>query len=112
MFSIAVHAAGIVDFSGASGGTPNTLQDLELVFGNVLRAAIPGAGIVLFVVLLLAGVNYIAAGSDPKKAESARHMATYAVAGLILIAMAFLIIQVIALFTGVDNITTFTIFRN
>ncbi len=104
MYSIVF--AGIV-----KDDTPNTLQDLELVFGKVLTAAIPAAGIILFVVLLLAAVNYISAGSDPKKAESARNMITYAIGGIVLVALAFLIIQVIGLFTGVTIIRNFLIFQ-
>lgn len=93
-----------------AGDHPNTLQDLEKVFTNVLRAAIPLGGIVLFVILLLAGVNLTMAGSDPKKAEAARNMATYAILGIVALALSFLILVIIARFTGVETILNFRLF--
>lgn len=89
--------------------TPNTLQDFEKVFTNLITAAVPAAGIVLFIMLLLAGVSYVSAGDDPKKAASARSMMTYAILGLVLITVAFLILRFISAFTGVSSFLDFKI---
>ncbi len=91
--------------------TPNTLSEFEDIFANVLRAAIPLAGIVAFIILLLAGVNLIMAGSDPKRAEAARNMATYAVIGIVVLALSFLLLVIIARFIGINSILTFTIYQ-
>jgi hypothetical protein len=88
---------------------PSRLTDLETVFTNVVKAAIPGAGIVLFIILLFAGLNYMSAGDDPKKVASARAMITYAIIGMVVISMAYLILRLVALFTGVDSILNFQI---
>lgn len=88
---------------------PNTLKDLEKVFVNIVTAAVPAAGLVLFVILLFGGLSYMSAGDDPKKVSSAKQMITYAIIGMIVVAMAFLILKLVALFTGVDAITTFQV---
>lgn len=96
---------------GKSAPCPNTLSDLEKVFSNVISAAIPLAGILLFVFLLFAGVSYLSAGADPKKAESARNMATYAIMGVVALAVSYLVIRMIALFTGIAQLETFKIYQ-
>ncbi len=87
---------------------PASLADLETVFGNVVRVALGFAGIVLFILLLVGGIKYITAGSDPKAAEGAQKTITYAVGGLILILLSFLILVLIKTITGVD-VTEFKI---
>jgi len=44
-----------------------------------------GATALAGVMLLFAGVNYMTSGSDIKKRENAKHMATYVVIGLVVI---------------------------
>jgi len=86
------------------------LQDLEGIFGNVVNAVLGLAGIVLFIMLILGGFSYITSGSDPKKVESARNTLTYAIGGMIFIALAYLILKFIETFTGVP-VTEFKIFQ-
>lgn len=47
------------------------------------------------IVFLLAGVNYIMSGSDPKKRENAKSMAMYVLIGLIVIWAAPLVVKFI-----------------
>jgi len=86
------------------------LQDLEGVFGNVVSVVLGLAGIVLFIMLILGGFGYITSGGDPKKVESARNTLTYAIGGMIFIALAYLILKFIEVFTGVP-VTEFKIFQ-
>ena len=86
------------------------LKDLEGVFGNVVNAVLGLAGIVLFIMLILGGFSYITSGGDPKKVESARNTLTYAIGGMIFIALAYLILKFIEVFTGVP-VTEFKIFQ-
>ena len=46
-------------------------------------------------VLLLAGINYIVGGSDPKKRENAKGMAMYVVIGLVIVWAAPMVVQFI-----------------
>ena len=86
------------------------LRDLEGVFGNVVSVVLGLAGVVLFIMLILGGFSYITSGGDPKKVESARNTLTYAIGGMIFIALAYLIIKFIEVFTGVP-VTEFKIFQ-
>ena len=86
------------------------LSDLEGVFGNVIKSALALAGVVLFVLLLVGGIKYITSGGDPKAAEGAQKTITYAIGGLILILLSYLILVLIKTITGVD-VTQFIIYQ-
>jgi len=85
-----------------------TIADLETVFQNLVRSILGFAGIVLFVLLLVGGFKYITSGGDPKAVESAQKTLTYAIGGLILILLSYLILVLIGAVTGV-NITEFKV---
>lgn len=85
-----------------------TIADLGTVFGNVVKSLLGFAGIVLFILLLAGGFKYITSGGDPKAVESARNTLTYAIIGLIVILLSYLILVLIYKITGVD-VTTFNV---
>ena len=85
-----------------------TISNLELVFTKVVSAAISFAGIVLFVLIVVGGIRYITSGGDPKATESAQKTITYAIGGLIVVLLSFLILKLIQTITGV-NVTNFQI---
>ncbi len=87
-----------------------TIQNLECIFGNVIKFALGFAGIILFILLIVGGMKYITSGGDPKAAEGAQKTITYAIGGLILILLSFLILRLISTITGVD-VTQFKIFQ-
>lgn len=87
-----------------------TFKFFETVFGNVTQVVLGLAGIILFIMLLSGGFKYITAGGDPKGVEGAKKTLTYAIGGMVLLAMAFLILRFIQEFTGVD-VTKFRIFQ-
>jgi len=87
---------------------PATISGLELVFVNVVRAALGFAGIVLFILLLVGGIKYITSGGDPKATEGAQKTITYAIGGLALILLSYLILVLIKTITGVD-VTQFVV---
>ena len=91
-----------------SGAIPAPLSDLEVVFGRVISVALGFAGIVLFVLLLVGGFKFITSGGDPKAVEGAKKTITSAVAGLLVIVLAYLILVFIKQITGVD-VTVFKI---
>jgi len=86
------------------------LRYLECVFGNVVNIALAFAGIILFIMLISGGFKYITAGGDPKGIEGAKKTLTYAIGGIVLIVLSFLILQFIKQFTGA-NVTDFKIFQ-
>ncbi|OGG20588.1 hypothetical protein A3D03_01065 [Candidatus Gottesmanbacteria bacterium RIFCSPHIGHO2_02_FULL_40_13] len=85
-----------------------TIQCLEIVFSNILYVAVGLAVLALFVMFLVGGFKYLTSGGDPKATTAAQQTLTYAVLGLGLMAIAFLIFKIIESFTGV-NVTTFSI---
>jgi len=87
-----------------------TIQNLELVFSNVVTAALSFAGIVLFVLIVVGGIKYITSGGDPKATESAQKTITYAIGGLIVVLLSFLILKLIQAITGV-NVTNFQVYQ-
>jgi hypothetical protein len=91
----------------AAGGIA-TISNLSCLFANVVKYALGFAGIVLFVMLLVGGFKFITSGGDPKAVEGAKKTLTYAVAGLIIILISFLILVLIQRITGV-TVTNFTV---
>lgn len=84
------------------------ISDLETVIGNVISYVLGFAGIVLFILLLIGGFRYITSGGDPKAVEEAKKTLTSAIAGLIIILLAYVIMVLITNLTGVD-VTNFKI---
>lgn len=93
-------------------GSPAPLSAGTEIFEGILSAAIPFAGIVLFVMLVIGGFQFLTSGGDPKKAGAARNTLTYAIIGIVLVALAYLILVIISEFTGVEGILNFEIRRD
>jgi hypothetical protein len=98
------------NYSDPKGDSPATLQDLEVSFGRVVEVMLGLAGIALFIMLIVGGFKFITAGGDPKAIEGAKKTLTYAIGGIVLIVLSFLILRFISTFTGVD-VTQFKIFQ-
>ncbi|OGM10802.1 hypothetical protein A2Z22_02860 [Candidatus Woesebacteria bacterium RBG_16_34_12] len=86
----------------------STIHGLEVIVNNIIVLALGFAGLALFIMLILGGFKYITSAGDPKKTESAKNTITYAILGLVLMALAYLILVFISQFTGV-NVTIFQI---
>lgn len=84
------------------------LSQLDKVFGNIVYVITGLAAVVLFIMLIVGGFNYITSGGDPQKNAAARHTLTYAIAGMVLVASALLIIRIIEEVTGV-RLTIFSV---
>lgn len=81
---------------GMGGGI--TPQEQE-TFDEILEPVIKIYNLIKYIataiatlVLLLAGVNYMMSGSDPKKRDNSKAMATYVVIGLVIIWAAPLVV--------------------
>ena len=101
-----VLAAGIVT------DKPNMLAGgggFEGIVNNIISFLLPTGAIILFVMLLIGGIKYVSAGANPGNVEKARATITYAIIGIIILAMAYLILVLIGSFTGATNITNFEI---
>jgi hypothetical protein len=85
---------------------PPQLSELEGLFGRAVEAVMALAGIVLFILLVSGGLKFITSGGDPKAVDGAKKTITYAVGGLIVILLSYLILVLIKRITGA-NVTDF-----
>jgi hypothetical protein len=102
-----VLAQGIVPATKA-----NKLSDLTGVFLNIISLLIPLGGIILFVMIVIGGFSLLTSGGVPQKVEVAKATITYAIIGIVLLACSYLIILLIARFTGVESILDFNLYSS
>ena len=90
------------------GPCPAGLNEIEGTVGNVLSVVVGLGFIAMLMVLLVAGIKYLTSGGEPKALQAAHYTLSWAVLGLIFMAVAWIILQLIASFTGTP-ITVFNI---
>lgn len=90
------------------GSAPATIGDLQTLFKNAVSAILALAGIVLFILLLTGGIKFITSGGDPKAVEGAKKTITYAIGGLVVILLSYLILVFIQKITGAQ-VTQFNV---
>lgn len=61
-----------------------------------------GALLVFLAMLIFAGFKVLTGGGDPEKIAEARNIGTWAIVGMILIAISYLIVQIVTYITGVE----------
>ena len=81
-----------------TGGLFSTGQDLFKALAGLLFIIAIVLGLIF---LILGGIRWIVSGGDPKGVEAARKQLTYAVIGLVIVFLAFFIVNLIAGFFGV-----------
>jgi hypothetical protein len=79
---------------------PATFAQLGDVFNNLVSAILGFAGITLFILLVLGGFKFITSGGDPKAIEGARNTLTYAIIGLVVLLLSYLVLVLIKQITG------------
>lgn len=84
-----------------------TLSCIPIIFQNIINAALIFAGVAALFFILFAGIKYIRSGGEEEKIKSARETLTYAIIGLVIIILSFLIINIISTITGVSCIKQF-----
>jgi hypothetical protein len=85
-----------------------TIKGIECIFERLISPVPALLALVAVGMIVFAGVRLLTAGSDPKAVKAAWNTFTWAVIGLILLSVAWLIFVLIQKFTGAD-VTTFTI---
>lgn len=81
---------------------PAGLDDLEKIFSNVISVIVGLGFIALLVMIIVAGFKYLMSSGEPKAIQSAHQTVTWALLGLVFMAIAWLILQLIHTFTGVS----------
>ncbi len=85
------------------------LSQIEDTFGHVIQISVAGAFIALFVVLVWAGIKFLTSSGEPKALEAARNAVTWALLGILFMAIAWLVLKLIAAFTGIPDLTSFNV---
>ncbi|MDQ3008377.1 MAG: hypothetical protein M3Q81_02160 [bacterium] len=88
-----------------------TIQGVQCLLANVFSVAFTAIGFVGFVMILIAAFRYMISGGNSKDMESVKNTLTYLVVGIAVALSAFIIIRLIAQFTGVSVIEQFSIRR-
>lgn len=83
---------GAQDASGNSGtqNAPKTLGDTITSIINLLSAAV---GIIAVIMIIIGGLKYVTSAGNPEAAKSARSTILYAVIGLVIVALAQVIVH-------------------
>ena len=84
---------------------PAQISDIVDILKAAITILVPLAGIAFFIMVLYGGFKFVTSGGDPKATASAKATLTYAVIGVILVVVSWLILLLVKSLTGV-NVTT------
>ena len=87
---------------------PASISDLEKVFSNIVSVALTLGGITALVMLIVGGFKFLSAGGDKEATQKAGKTLTYAIGGLVLTLSAWIILNLLGNFLGI-NFSTFSI---
>lgn len=86
-----------------------TIQGLECLIANAFSVILTTIGLAGFVMFIFGAFQWMMSGNNSKGVDTARQSMTYAVIGIIVALSGFIIINLIAEFTGVNVIREFII---
>jgi hypothetical protein len=78
------------------------IGDIVGIIQNIIKFLAPAAAIAFFIMVVVGGFKFLTSGGDPKAAASARSTLTFAILGVILVVVSWLILLLINQITGVD----------
>lgn len=91
------------------GSDVATLQGLECLIANVFSIIITVIGLAGFIMFVIGAFRWMLSGNDSKGVETAKNTMTFAIIGIVVAISGFIIINLIASFTGINSIKYFTI---
>lgn len=86
-----------------------TIQGLECLIANVFTVIITLIGLAAFVMFIVGSMRWLTSGGNSTSVDRARGTMTYAVYGIVVSLSAFIVLNLIAGFTGIELITRFSI---
>lgn len=101
---------GAVKYEKGGAAIPNdvvSLAAIPVLFSNILAVAVSLIGLLSFAMLISGGVKFLTSGGDQKAVEQAKGTITWAIFGLVLAILSFLILKYLGSFLGVPDITIF-----
>jgi len=82
--------------------TVTPFADLGDLIGSLVQVALIAAGLLVFIFLIIGGIQYINSGGDKALAEKARDRITYAFIGLVIVVAAYAIALIIQRVFGIQ----------
>jgi len=93
-----------LNISGQSIEGPLKFNNLGEVVSRVINVfLIPIAGIILLLIFIFAGYDFITSQGNPEKIKSAQAKMTSGIIGLVLLVLSFLVVRVVELIFGVKS---------
>lgn len=86
-----------------------TVQGIGCLLANVLSVFLTVLGIAGFIMIIYAAFNMMVMGGNSQATEKSKNTITFAIIGIILALSSFIIINLIASFTGIEIIKNFSI---
>lgn len=83
------------------GPDPAGLTQIEELFTNIISIVVGLGFIAVLVMLVWAGFKYLTSGGEQKAIQQAHQVVTWALLGIVFMAIAYLILLLIENFTGV-----------
>lgn len=100
---------GTVSQSGVSRSDVATVQGLQCLIANVLSVTLTAIGLAGFVMLIIGSFRWMLSGGSSQEVEKAGKTMTFAIVGLLVALSSFIILNLLAEFTGVRSILNFII---
>lgn len=86
-----------------------TIQGLQCLLANVLSVFLTILGITGFIMLIVGSMRWLLSGGNSQNVDKAGKTMLFSVVGIVVALSAFLILKLVADFTGVQTILDFTI---
>lgn len=90
------------------GPSPAGLTELENLVANVISVIVALGFIAMLIMLIMAGFKYLTSGGEPKAIQTAHHTLSWAILGILLMIVAWILLQLIQAFTKIP-VTIFDI---
>lgn len=81
-----------------------TFACIPILLTNLVTLLLIGSAIATLFMLILGGIKFSLSGGDPKKVQNARSTMTYAIIGVVLVFLSFIIIRTLSTITGSKEI--------
>lgn len=86
-----------------------TIQGTMCLLANVLSVSLTVIGLAGFVMMIVGSLTWLLSGSSSQNVEKARKTMTFAIVGLVVALSSYMIIHLIAEFTGISILEEFTL---
>jgi hypothetical protein len=90
---------GKLQLPGSGGAEPT----LGAIISLLVQVVIGLASVVLFLIFIWAGYDFVVSRGDPQKIAAARNKITYGIVGYILLVVAFLIVRIVSQVFGIGQ---------